>query len=171
MLALAMEALPHAQRRRVLHSSRSLLQWQQQIFTAVDGPQDMPGYRDDEVFSKRVSQVSRAGASCPLLHQQLCSVYERRPFLCRAYGLPTDAYAVETDEVIVVRSLCHLYDGLDLHDVIPGKDLKQHLADLSHRLGGGKHWGRFTSIEAILSRIQRSASEPDHGTSSQTKSA
>jgi hypothetical protein len=87
----------------------------------------------------------------------LCSVYDGRPFLCRAYGFPTDAYAVETDQVIVVRSLCHLYDGLDLHEVIPGNDLKQQLADLSDRLGGGQRWGRFTSIEAILSRVRRPA--------------
>jgi hypothetical protein len=95
------------------------------------------------------------GASCPLLHQHLCSAYDSRPFLCRAYGFPTDAYAVETDEIIVVRSLCHLYDGLDLHEVIPSKDLKQQLADLSNRLGGGHRWGRFTSIEAMRARVRR----------------
>jgi Fe-S-cluster containining protein len=155
MLALAMEALPNDQRQQVLRSSQTLLQLQQEVFARVDGPPDVPGWRDEEFFSKRINQVSRTGASCPLLHQHLCSVYENRPFLCRAYGFPTDAYAVETDEVIVVRSLCHLYDGLDLHEVIPGKDLKQHIADLSFRLGGGQHRGRFTSIEAILARIQR----------------
>jgi Fe-S-cluster containining protein len=87
----------------------------------------------------------------------LCSIYDSRPFLCRAYGFPTDAYAIETDEVIVVRSLCHLYDGLDLQEVIPGQELKQQLADLSTRLGGGRHWSRFTSIEAILARVRRPA--------------
>jgi hypothetical protein len=95
-----------------------------------------------------------------MLHQHLCSVYDNRPFLCRAYGFPTDAYAVETDAVIVVRSLCHLYDGLELHEVIPGQDLKQAIAQLSSRLGGGRDWGRFTSIEAMLARVQRSAVMP-----------
>jgi hypothetical protein len=42
-----------------------------------------------------------------------------------------------------------------LHEVVPGKDLKRHLTDLSCRLGGGKHWGRFTSIEAITARVRR----------------
>ena len=85
----------------------------------------------------------------------MCSIYDDRPFLCRAYGFPTDAYAIETDGVIVVRSLCHLYDGLDLQEVIPGRELKQQLADLSTRLGGGRHWSRFTSIEAILAQVRR----------------
>jgi hypothetical protein len=162
MLALAVETLPSNRRQQVLRSSQSLLQLQQAVFAQVDGPPDIPGHRDEKVFSKRVSRVSRTGASCPLLDQQLCSVYESRPFLCRAYGFPTDAYAVESDQVIVVRSLCHLYDGLDLHEVIPGKDLKQHLADLSYRLGNGKHWGRFTSIEAMLARVRRPKSQADY---------
>lgn len=155
MLALAVEALPDAHRQQVLRAARSLLRVQRDVFVRVEGPPDQPGCRDEDWFSKRISQVSRTGASCPLLDQHLCSVYDSRPFLCRAYGFPTDAYAVETDAVIVVRSLCSLYDGLDLHEVIPGKDLKRHLTDLSCRLGGGKHWGRFTSIEAITARVRR----------------
>jgi Fe-S-cluster containining protein len=156
MLALAVEALPVHHRPHVLRSAQTLSRLQQEVFARVNGPLDVPGQRDEEFFSKRIGQVSRTGARCPLLHEHLCSVYDSRPFLCRAYGFPTDAYAVETDEVIVVRSLCHLYDGLTLQEVIPGKDLKQHLADLSMRLGGGRCWGRFTSIEAILSRVRRS---------------
>jgi Fe-S-cluster containining protein len=155
MLALSVEALPDAQRQEVLRASQALLHVQQEAFAQVDGPPDVPGRRDEEFFSKRISQVSRMGASCPLLHQHLCSVYDSRPFLCRAYGFPTDAYAVETDEIIVVRSLCHLYDGLDLHELIPGKDLKQQLADLANRLGGGQRWGRFTSIEAMRATVRR----------------
>jgi hypothetical protein len=160
MLALAVEGLPNGHRQRVLHSSQTLLQSQQEVFAQVDGEPDVPGHRDEAVFSKRIGQVSRTGASCPLLHQHLCSVYDSRPFLCRAYGFPTDAYAVESNEVIVVRSLCHLYDGLDLHAVIPGKDLKHQLSDLSNRLGGGQRWGRFTSIEAVLARVRRPAPSP-----------
>jgi Fe-S-cluster containining protein len=159
LMALAVEALPADQRQQVVHSAQGLLCLQQEVFARMDGPPDVPGRRDEEWFSKRVSQVSRTGAGCPMLHQHLCSIYEHRPFLCRAYGLPTDAYAVETAEVIVVRSLCHLYDGLSLHEVIPGRDLKQALVDLSCRLGGGKRWGRFTSIEAVLARIHRPALE------------
>jgi Fe-S-cluster containining protein len=169
MLALAVEALPDARRQQVIDAAQSLLQVQQDVFVQVEGPPDQPGCRDEALFSKRISQVSRTGASCPLLDQQLCSVYDRRPFLCRAYGFPTDAYAVETDAVIVVRSLCHLYDGLDLHEVIPGKDLKQHLTDLSSRLGGGTHWGRFTSIEAIMARVRRGTSATDHQASFRTE--
>jgi hypothetical protein len=157
MLTLAVEALAIDHRQHVLQSAQSLLHMQQEVFAQVHGPPDVPGRRDEEFFSKRISQVSRTGACCPLLHEHLCSIYESRPFLCRAYGFPTDAYAVETDTVIVVRSLCHLYDGLDLQEVIPGKDLKHQLTDLSTRLGGGRHWSRFTSIEAILARVQRPA--------------
>jgi Fe-S-cluster containining protein len=157
MLALAVEALSRGHRQQVLGSAQALLRLQHEVFAQVHGPPDVPGCRDEEFFSKRISRVSRTGASCPLLHQQLCSIYDSRPFLCRAYGFPTDAYAIETDEVIVVRSLCHLYDGLDLQEVIPGQELKQQLADLSTRLGGGRHWSRFTSIEAILARVRRPA--------------
>jgi Fe-S-cluster containining protein len=158
LMALAVEALPADQRQQVVHSAQGLLCLQQEVFARMDGPPDVPGRRDEEWFSKRVSQVSRTGAGCPMLHQHLCSIYAHRPFLCRAYGFPTDAYAVETAEVILVRSLCHLYDGLDLQEVIPGSDLKQALANLSYRLGGDKHWGRFTSIEAMLARVRRLAS-------------
>ncbi|MGH8070965.1 MAG: YkgJ family cysteine cluster protein [Candidatus Entotheonellia bacterium] len=160
MLALAVEALSVDHRQQVLRSAQTLLRLQHEVFAQVNGPLDRPGHRDEEFFSRRIGQVSRTGASCPLLHQHLCSVYDSRPFLCRAYGFPTDAYAVETDQVIVVRSLCYLYDGLDLQEVIPGNDLKQQLADLSDRLGGGQRWGRFTSIEAILSRVQRPSPSP-----------
>ena len=155
LLALGVEALPDGQRRQVREAAQALLPVQRRVFAAVEGPPDQPGRRDEELFSRRVSQVSRTGAGCPLLHQHLCSVYEYRPFLCRAYGVPTDAYAVETDAVIVVRSLCHLYDGLDLPAIVPGKDLKPRLTELSYRLSGNEHWGRFTSIEAMLASIQR----------------
>jgi hypothetical protein len=83
------------------------------VFARVNDPSDVPGCRDEEFFSKRIGRVIRTGANRPLLHQQFCSIYDSRPFLCRAYDFPTDAYAVETDAVIVVRSLCHLYNGLD----------------------------------------------------------
>jgi Fe-S-cluster containining protein len=157
MMALAIEALPTADQDRVRQAARTLLRRQQAVFAQVDGPADRPGQRDEAYFARRISQVSRTGASCPLLAQRLCSIYDHRPLLCRAYGFPTDAYAVESADVIVVRSLCQLYDGLDLHEVIPGKDLKQAVFDLSDRLGGGRHWGRFTSIEAMLARVHRHA--------------
>ncbi len=155
LLALGVEALPDTQRQRVQDAAHSLLRLQHELFAQIAGPPDSPGDRDEEWFSKRIGRVSRTGASCPLLHQHLCSVYDNRPFLCRAYGFPTDAYAVETAEVIVVRSLCHLYDDLELHEVIPGRDLKQAVADLSYRLGGRLDWGRFTSIEAMLAKVHR----------------
>jgi len=157
MLALAVEALAIDQRQQVLQAAQSLLHVQHEVFAQVHGSLDEPGCRDEEVLSKRIGRVSHTGAGCPLLHEHLCSIYESRPFLCRAYGFPTDAYAVETDAVIVVRSVCRLYDGLDLQEMIPGKDLKQRLTDLSTHLGGGRHWGRFTSIEAILARVRRPA--------------
>jgi Fe-S-cluster containining protein len=166
LLALGVETLADGPRRQVQHAAQGLLRAQQKLFAQVEGPSDMPGGRDETWFSKRVSRVSRTGASCPLLYQHLCRVYDSRPFLCRAYGFPTDAYAVETDTVIVVRSLCHLYDGLELHEVIPGHDLKTALGQLSERLGGGKQWGRFTSIEAILARVRRSTAMPNDDPSS-----
>jgi Fe-S-cluster containining protein len=155
LMALAIEALPRDDQDHVRQAARALLRRQQAVFAEVDGPADRPGQRDEAYFSKRISQVTRTGAGCPLLARQLCSIYDHRPLLCRAYGFPTDAYAVETDAVIVVRSLCHLYDGLDLQEVVHGKDLKQAVFDLSYRLGSSTHWGRFTSIEAMLATVRR----------------
>jgi Fe-S-cluster containining protein len=111
--------------------------------------------RRADAYRQRPCNPHLCRAGCPLLHQHLCGVYDHRPFLCRAYGFPTDASAVETEAAIVVRSLCHLYDGLALPEVIAGRDLKQAIAELSERLGGGRRWGRFTSIEAILASIRR----------------
>ena len=53
------------------------------------------------------------------------------------------------------RSLCVLYEGMQLVDYVRAKDLKARLAELSCCLGGGCDWGRFTSPEAILSHVQQ----------------
>jgi hypothetical protein len=78
--------------------------------------------------------------------------------LCRAYGFPVDTYAVQGGGAMVFRSLCHLYEGMSLADYLRAGDLREKLADLSRRLGGGRNWGRFTSVEAILSRVERAKS-------------
>ena len=79
--------------------------------------------------------------------------------LCRAYGFPVDAYSVQGGNTIVFRSLCVLYEDMQLTDYIRAKDLKDRLAELSHRLGG-RDWGRFTSPEAILSHVEQVPSVP-----------
>src|SRR3989442_936281 len=81
-----------------------------------------------------VSRVASSGPACPLLEGDLCSVYEGRPFLCRAYGYPVDAYSVEGESAIAFRSLCHLYAGAELREYVQARDLKLRLADLSRRL-------------------------------------
>ena len=73
--------------------------------------------------------------------------------LCRAYGLPVDAYAVHSPDAIVFRSLCVLYEGMQLSNYVRAQELKVRLTDLSIRLGGGRDWGRFTSPEAILAKL------------------
>src|SRR2546430_12453733 len=40
----------------------------------------------------------------------------RSPFLCRAYGYATDAYMVESGPTKLFRSLCVLYEGVELHE-------------------------------------------------------
>ena len=116
------------------------------------------------IARRRGGQAASASAStapgrlrpaCPLLFDDLCSVYEDRPLLCRAYGFPVDAYAVKSDDTIVFRSLCVLYEGMELIDYVRAKDLKGRMAELSQRLAGGHHWGRFTSPEAILSQLEQ----------------
>lgn len=152
--SLAIEAMPAAPRRSSRRQATGLLEQQRQVFAEVGGPMDVPGERDEALFSARVSKLNATGPTCPLLVDDLCSVYEDRPMLCRAYGFPVDAYSVQGGNSIVFRSLCVLYEGMQLTDYVRAKDLKGRLAELSHRLGGGRDWGRFTSPEAILSHVE-----------------
>lgn len=151
--SLAIETLPAGARSTCRRTAASLLQQQNTVFGDGESPADVPGQRDEAIFSSRISKLNASGPSCPLLIDELCSVYEGRPMLCRAYGFPVDAYAVESNRTIVFRSLCVLYEGMQLTDYLRAKDLKEQLATLSRRLAGGRDWGRFTSLEAILSRI------------------
>jgi len=147
---LAIRELPALQRERVRTSAHRLLEIQRAEFARALASPDVPGRRDEAAFTARVARVAAAGAACPLLEADRCSVYAHRPFLCRAYGFPVDAYAVEADEAIVFRSLCSLYEGRSLHDYIRARELHMQLGALSHRLAGGRDLGRFTSAEAIL---------------------
>jgi Fe-S-cluster containining protein len=146
---LAVAGLPEPLAARVRTESMRLLELQREAFG-----EDSPGNRDEETFSARVARVAAAGPACPLLEDDRCSVYANRPFLCRAYGFPVDAYAVETETAIAFRSLCHLYEGLALADWVPARDLRARLGELSRRLAGGAELGRFTSAEAILARVE-----------------
>lgn len=146
----AAAALPEPHRATVMQGARDLLARQSKIFANSPGPPDVPGHRDEATFSARVSAVTRTHPACPLLKADLCSIYEGRPFLCRAYGYATDAYAVESKQTIVFRSLCVLYEGVQLHDYIRAKDLRSNLADVSLSLTGHNDCGRFTLPEAIL---------------------
>ena len=153
--SLAIEALPAALRGPSRRDATGLLKRQRQVFAQVDGPPDVPGERDEALFSARVSRLNATGPACPLLVDDLCSVYEDRPMLCRAYGFPVDAYSVQGGGTIVFRSLCVLYEGVQFADYVRAKDLKGRLAELSRRLGGERDWGRFTSPEAILSHVEQ----------------
>jgi Fe-S-cluster containining protein len=158
--SLAIEAMPIVLRMRSRRSAADLLQQQTAVFARSDGPADVPGQRDEALLSARVSKLNATGPACPLLVDDLCSVYEDRPMLCRAYGFPVDAYAVQADNAMVFRSLCVLYEGMQLADYVRAKDLKDRLTELSRRLGGGREWGRFTSSEAILSRVEAAPTAP-----------
>lgn len=153
--SLAIEALPGGARRHVQELARELFRRQHNEFGQVEGAPDVPGRRDDVLFSKRLSKLNAAHPACPLLIDDLCSVYHARPMLCRAYGFPVDAYAVQSDDAIVFRSLCVLYEGMQLSDYVRATELKEQLVELSRRLADGHDWGRFTSPETILSQVRR----------------
>lgn len=148
----ATAAIPQPYRDSVMIAARDILAHQSAIFAGVAGSLDQPGHRDEATFSARVSAVTRTHPTCPLLKDDLCSIYEGRPFLCRAYGYATDAYAVESAQTLVFRSLCVLYEGVHLRDYVRAKDLQSELAALSRSLTGGNDPGRFTLPEAILAR-------------------
>lgn len=157
--SLAIEALPATLRRQSRQQAATLLEQQRQVFAEAEGPADVPGARDEPLFSARVAKLNVTSPTCPLLVDDLCSVYEDRPMLCRAYGFPVDSYSVQASGAIVFRSLCVLYEGLALTEYVRAKDLKGRVAELSCRLGGGRDWGRFTSSEAILSRVEQGQAE------------
>lgn len=143
--------LPRVTRQQALKSASALLIEQQRIFATVEDGLDVPGQRSEPVFSARISALNAAlGPTCPLLMNDLCSVYEGRPLLCRAYGFPVDAYAVKGDSTIVFRSLCVLYENEGLVDFVRAEDLRAQLMQLSKRLAGGREVGRFTSVEVVL---------------------
>lgn len=144
--------LPAHQRDAAQSSARAMIERQRAVFAEVPGPADEPGNRDETVFSARVSAVTRTAPACPLLHQELCSIYPGRPFLCRAYGYAVDAYAVESPHATVFRSLCVLYEGVPLRDYVRAKELRAELSLISRDLAGGRDVGRFTLPEAILAR-------------------
>jgi len=146
----AAAALPDSHRNEVMHAARYLLTQQSSIFATVPGAPDQPGHRDEALFSARVSAVTRTHPACPLLKDDLCSIYEGRPFLCRAYGYATDAYAIESAQTLVFRSLCVLYEDVQLHDYVRAMDLRNGLTVLSRNLASGHNLGRFTLPEAIL---------------------
>lgn len=154
----AIQAMPADQRPRARREAAALLERQHRVFAQIPGPADVPGRRDEALFSARVSKLNATAPACPLLVDDLCAVYADRPLLCRAYGFPVDAYAVEGGGALVFRSLCVLYEGMELSDYVRAKDLKARLVDLSRRLGGGRDWGRFTAPEAILARLEPAAS-------------
>lgn len=148
--SMAITGLPRDLRSTVVATARTLMIQQHAVFAACPGRPDTPGDRDEAMFSRRIAQLNAAGPACPLLQADLCSVYDRRPLLCRAYGYPVDAYAVEAPAALVFRSLCLLYEGMSLADYVRARDIKAQMSELSIRLGGGRDWGRFTSVEAIL---------------------
>jgi len=150
-LCRAANGLPEPQRNVVTARAGLILDSQQELFAQVPGPPDRPGERDEAVFSARVSHVTRSHPTCPLLGDgELCSIYADRPVLCRAYGYATDAYAVQSAQTIVFRSLCVLYQDVRLHDYVRAKELRARLTAISRDLAGGRHVGRFTLPEAVL---------------------
>lgn len=153
--AQAIAALPAPPRSAARGAAQTLLDHQPAAFGEVAGPPDAPGAREDALFTARVARLNAAHPACPLLADDLCSVYAARPLLCRAYGFPVDAFAVAQNDALVFRSLCTLYADHRLVDYVRARDVKARLADLSRRIAGGCDWGRFTSCEAILAEVDQ----------------
>jgi Fe-S-cluster containining protein len=154
--ARAIDALPTLRRQSVRADAARLVVLQEATFAGAAGPPDVPGARSEPVFSARVARFAESGAACPVLDGDFCGAYEARPFLCRAYGLPVDAYAVEDEGSMTFRSLCRLYAGHELGAWVRARDLRARLDALSIRLAGGRDTGRFTSVEALLATIEGS---------------
>ncbi|MCA9669128.1 MAG: YkgJ family cysteine cluster protein [Myxococcales bacterium] len=111
--------------------------------------------RQEPAFAHAIGALCRAHRPpCPLLRDDLCSTYATRPLLCRCYGAPVDAYAVQRDDALIFRSLCALYEGAELRDYVRARDVRAELDALSSGLcADGVDVGRFTSAEAILAEV------------------
>lgn len=155
----AQRALPPDQVRLSAGRAADLLHAQRAVFADGAHPADRPGQRDEAAFSRRVSALNRLHPACPMLFDERCSIYGARPLLCRAYGYPVDAFAVEGGAAMVFRSLCHLYEDMRLCDYVRARDIRERMNELSLRMTGGRNWGRFTSIEATLASLQPDAGE------------
>jgi len=162
-LALAVSELDDGQQARILADADRAHALQRDVFGHDSEQPDVPGQRDEEVLGTRLNRVATAGVSCPLLEGDLCGVYPARPLVCRAYGYPVDAFAVEENGTRVFSSLCKLYEGLVLHDYVRARELRDRLQGLSQRLTGGAEHGRFTSAEAILAGIEYDGSAGGEG--------
>ncbi len=138
----------------VRQRAADLVHLQHAVFADGRQPVDHPGQRDEASFSRRVSALNQAHPACPMLSDDLCSIYAQRPLLCRAYGFPVDAFSVESGNAIIFRSLCHLYEGMRLTDYVRARDIRARLAEISIRVAGGRDWGRFTSVEAALATLR-----------------
>jgi hypothetical protein len=154
--SLAIEHLPASLAGGARRAASALAALAPAAFARARGPADVPGQREEAAFTARVARFARDHRpACPLLVGDLCTTYGGRPFLCRAYGLPVDAYSTESATAVVFRSLCRLYEGLAPASCVAARDLRARLAVLSHRLAGGRDVGRFTSAEAIVARLTR----------------
>lgn len=153
--ALAIESTDPSLLTRARTHATKLLARQQQVFADGIDPADVPGSRHEESFSPRVARMTAGGASCPLLDNDLCSTYDGRPFMCRAYGYPVDSFAVDRGDAIVFRSLCKLYEGMEFGSYVHATELKDELSMISARLNGGPDPGRYTSAEAIVACVER----------------
>ena len=150
-----LDACPSDRAAQVRQAAGTLHALQQDVFARLPGDPDRPGARTEAEFPTRVAAVNRAAhPACPLLDGDFCGAYEGRPFLCRAYGLPVDAFAVESQGAIAFRSLCRLYEGAALRDYVRARDLRDALRTISQDLAGGRDPGRFTSAEALLARLE-----------------
>jgi uncharacterized protein len=99
----------------------------------------------DPLRSRVLAQAQAAQAApeqqshCPLLVDDLCSIYNQRPVICRSHGYPIHFQDPEAEEGEVFLDVCPLnftaegaLENLDLPDTLPIDRLNLRLAAINH---------------------------------------
>lgn len=102
--------------------------------------------QDNPALREHVREQSQAALTqpeaqqhCPLLVNDLCSIYASRPVICRSHGYPIHFQDPEAEEGEVFLDVCPLnftsegaLESLDLPDTLPIDRLNLRLAAINH---------------------------------------
>lgn len=98
-----------------------------------------PKQKQDVLLQALQAQTEEGLPHCPLLLENLCSVYAARPVICRTHGLPVHFQDSEAVEGEVFLDVCPLnftasgsLESLNLSDTLDLERINMRLAAINH---------------------------------------